>query len=387
MSDETPSVVSRQLHAAAADGRAPSEQMIHSVIREADRQISRRRMLMMSLPAAAAVVGVATVPSLLAGKAVTASAPGGTTASDSPATSSAPATTTASAGSPKSGPPEVPYISAERKLMVNGRAIQRPAEWSIENFFYAAGIGVFDITPENDKRSTAIESGGTLQEIQEIIGPVDISRDGTLVLAVSRTSSEVVVYDVRARKVIASLPGGYQPEGFIGDQRPVAWVRTFPGLDESLLWDFRSGKLSSTPVPKGFYADAASATGDAWVGHKDGDFGNVSLFGVGKASAVWTARVDEFRSIELSPDGASVVIGASGMPNGDLVVLDARSGQRKGTLAGLSAGAWSVKTWEPSGTFLIADEIHEVPLQRCDLSVLQCVALDGGARSVAHSRD
>jgi WD40 repeat protein len=314
---------------------------------------------------------VATVPSLLAGKAVTASAP---------------ATTTASARNVTSGPPEVPYITAEGTWMVNGRAIQQPAEWSIDSILYAAGVAVFTITPTNDQTATAIESGGRLQEIPEIITPADISRDGALVLARSRTSSDVVVYDVRARKVIASLPGGYQPERFVGNQRPVAWVKT-NGLDASLLWDFRSGTLSPTPVPKGFYALAASATGDVWVAQKDGDFRNLSRFEAGTASAVWTTRVDEIQSVELSPDGASVVVGSTGMPTGDLVVFDARNGERKGALAGLSSGAWSVRTWEPSGTFLVGDDIHEGPLHRCDLAALQCVALDSGGRAVARSRN
>jgi hypothetical protein len=279
----------------------------------------------------------------------------------------------------------VPYVKEGHVLTVGSTSVKLPPTWGVNYLLYAAGTIVLDVTPEVDKGTSAIVVQGVLREVAELVGPVDLSQDGTLVLGLSRTNPappdtpqeipNVVVYDVAAKKVRASLPGGYTPVAFVGGNGSTVWVlaRT---TGESLLWDVASGRLSPTPVPGGYEPMAVDPTGNRWIAAPTYNFSTLSAFQAGSATPAWTASIADIQSAQFTPDGTQLIVGGEGT----LVMINAASGAREGTATGLPTGlptgGWTVQAWEPSGTFLASrGERDNPPLHRCDPTTDKCSVL------------
>ncbi len=313
----------------------------------------------------------------------------GRTSQPAPSTSLAPspAGPGATAISPASGAaspptaqgPRVPYVKGH-VLTIGSTSVQLPHTWvGVNSLLYAGGTVVLDVMPQVDQGTSAIVVHGVLTEVTELIGPIDLSQDGNLVLGLSRTKpappdtpreiARVVVYDVAAKKVRTSLPGGYDPVAFVGRAGSTVWVRART-TNESLLWDVTSGTVSPIPVPGGYAPIAVDPTGNQWIAAPARNFSSLSAFQAGSATAVWTASIADIQSADFTPDGSRLIVGGEGT----LVMINAASGAREGTATGLPTGAWTVQTWEPSGALLARRNLGD-PLRRCDPTTDKCSTL------------
>ena len=187
------------------------------------------------------------------------------------------------------------------------------------------------------------------------VGPVAFSRDGTLLA--SQGSGDILLWDVRTRKRLASLEGhtsqinafAFSPDGTLlasgsGNNR------AFEGEDDITvrLWDVASGEETATvevPVGNGVWSVAFSPDGNtlAW----GAALGGVTLWDVTSRREIAFIEKGE-PPAAFSPDGAILFFNSGG----DAITLwDVANEIELATLAGASPDVNSMSI-SPDGTVL-----------------------------------